>query len=90
MNILPTSTTISVLPSGDMSKYLTFDLHSMGRVFEIPFFRSNTQILFPIGDKRRSVSSFVNEIFPVLYIIPQRLVNFFYKLFYLIIKHLYK
>jgi len=42
------------------------DLHSTGRVLEIPFCKSNAVILLPIGDKRICESSFVKRIFPEL------------------------
>ncbi len=60
------STTTKVLLSGDISINLIFDLASIGSVFVTPFFISKTEILFPIGEIKKSLSSFVKTTLPEL------------------------
>ena len=51
------------------------DLDSIGIVWEVLFFKSICDILFPIGDNKMLSESFVNNIFPVLCTEPHKLVN---------------
>jgi len=55
-----------MLESGEISIHCILDLHSTGRVVEVPLIKSKAVILFPIGDMRICESSFVNKIFPAL------------------------
>lgn len=60
------STITKVLLSGEISIILIFDLASIGKVLVIPFFMSKTEILFPIGEIKKSLSSLVNTTLPAL------------------------
>ena len=71
-----TSTMIKILPFDDKSNTAMFDLVSIGRVWEVLCFKSMHVNLFPIGERIRLESSFVNTTLPVLWIAPHKLENY--------------